>query len=186
MRRQRRERRIAGAGPGDVVVFRCSGVVTLSACDGPIVLSNSLDIDAGGQSVTISGGAALAAFVVNPGVTVTLSHLTISDSRAGAGQGGAVLNNGTLTLNGASITGDTGTFGGGVANNGTLYINDSSFTGNSGYSGGAIDNSGTLSVKSSSFTSNCAPSGGGIANSGTLIISDSTFNKDCADLGGVS
>jgi hypothetical protein len=76
--------------------------------------------------------------------------------------------------------------GGAIHNNGTLSIDNSTFTNNtaSSSSGGAIDNYGTLSVDNSTFTNNTANYDYGSAinneNGGTLIVNNSTFTNNTA------
>jgi len=65
-----------------------------------------------------------------------------------------------LTISGAN--------GDGVANNGTLTINNSTISGNQGLYGGGIDNYGTLKINNSTISGNRAKVGGGISGPATL------------------
>jgi hypothetical protein len=86
------------------------GTVTL-ACDGAIVLTNTLTIDRDttldgtGRNVVLSGGNAVRILDIDPGVHLTLINLTIADGRhtgtnaanftdAGHGFGGGIYNKG--------------------------------------------------------------------------------------------
>jgi hypothetical protein len=57
--------------------------------------------------LTISGNNASRIFNIQSGKTVTISGLTLNNGNAGGGDGGGVLNGGTLTVNGL-IDGSTG------------------------------------------------------------------------------
>jgi hypothetical protein len=132
-------------------------------------------------------------------VQVTLSGMTIENGDAILGnvawdgqysdaQGGGILNWGTLTLNGCTVTGNYAEFGGGgIANElgGTMTIsgctvsrNSSSYDWSSvGYGGGGIYNDGRMTLSGSSVIQN---SGYGIwnASSGILTILSSTVKSN--------
>ena len=91
----------------------------------------------------------------------TLEDLTLTRA-AGSGLGGAVLNQGQLTLRDTTFT-------------------DNASTGSSG--GGAILNVGTLLVERSTFSSNHAASGGAVRSLGTSVIDNSTFYLNSATVG---
>jgi hypothetical protein len=107
----------------------------------------------GNKTATLSGGGQSNVLTIDPGVTVTLNTLIITNGAAPFG--GGILNVGTLTLNGSTVTGNTAFGGGG------------------GSGGGGIFNHGTLTLNGSTVTGNTAPnaSGGGIFNDcgGTLV-----------------
>ena len=176
----------------DTITFTVSGTITLTS--GQLTLANNgaLTIDGGGV-ITISGNGASRVFSVASGAEVTLDGLGIGDG-ATSGNGGGILNNGTLTVSDSSVGGNLTTGsgrGGGIYNNGTLTISASTFdgnltTGSGGNSGGGIYNLGTLVVTDSSLTHNTAhSSGGAIFNlGGTLTITSSTLSSNSANGGG--
>jgi hypothetical protein len=106
----------------------------------------------GTKTATLTGGGQSNVLAIDPGVTVTLNTLIITNGAAPFG--GGILNVGTLTLNGSTVTGNTAFGGGGVG-------------------GGGIFNHGTLTLNSSTVTGNTATTspGGGIFNDcgGTLV-----------------
>ncbi len=125
------------------------------------------------QAASSANTAASGVFTVSSGVTATINDVTIRYGyKTGGSNGGGIENQGTLTVNRATI-----------ANN---YVKQST----SGY-GGGISNVGTLTVNNSTVINNFAHSqGGGIlnaytaANSNVLTITNSTiaFNSTAANL----
>jgi len=124
-----------------------------------IVINKNMTITGQSQTGTIINGSNTSCiFRISENVTVTLKNLTFVNGRA---------------------TGILPVTGGAISNNGTLTVVNCNFTDNYAYNyGGAIHNSqsGTLTVNNSIFTSNYAGNGGAISNWGTLILDNSTFN----------
>ncbi len=185
----------AGTGQ-DTINFSLSGEITLSSALPAIANSSpgSLTIDATGQAISINGfnsdtSTSVQILTVNSGATLTLKYLTIAKGNGG-GSGGAIVNNGSLTVSSSTVTGSTapsGMNGGGIYNLGTLIVSNSSFSKNSASAdGGAIfNNGGTLTITNSTFSTNSAgSSGGGIYNSGGATIGDSTFSGNSSASGG--
>ena len=134
-------------------------------------------------------------------------------SGGGAQSGGAILNQGTLTISNAVLANNSAVYyGGAIYNQGgnlnvssTTFKNDTAtyglgwcdrqlrqsgrrqqqFTGGVAFEGGAIDNkSGTLSVTNSTFDSNKAIQGGSIFNNAIATITGSTLSNSNAFQGG--
>jgi hypothetical protein len=77
---------------GGAVTFTCGGYIGLP---NTITIAANTTIDGSGQLVTISGNSAARVFVVKSGVSLTLSHLTVSwGSDTSSDGGGAVYSNG--------------------------------------------------------------------------------------------
>ncbi|HKI86861.1 MAG TPA: hypothetical protein VKA53_08955, partial [Thermoanaerobaculia bacterium] len=136
-------------------------------------------------------------FYVDSGADLTLSNVTLENGHAPDGaiatngaDGGAIYNNGTLTLTASTLTTNaTGTGGdGGAVGNG----------GNGG-DGGAIYSSGTLTMTGSALSGNHTGKGGGggigggagnggnggaIYNLGTLTVTESTLSSNGSGNGG--
>ncbi len=150
-------------------------------CTGAITISKNLTIDGHSASstktATLNGGRHDSVLTINnSGVNVTLNTLIITNG--GALLGGGILNGGTVTLNGSTITGNTTgeDGGGGIYNDGgTVTLNGSTVSNNTANGdGGGIVNDGTVTMSwTSTVHDNTAiqGEGGGICNSsrGTLV-----------------
>ena len=124
-------------------------------------------------------------FVVNAGLTVTISGLSITNGNPGGGNdGGGIQNSGTLTVNACTFSQNTGTTGGGIANlsGASLTLMNSNLSSNSNFClrGTGLANFGTATVTGCTFNSNYAiDEGGAIYDSGTqLTISNSTLTDN--------
>jgi hypothetical protein len=172
---------IALAQSGDTIVFDKSVTGTISLGSGgpaggifELYISKNLDIEGPGAGRLAISGYSSRVFEVAAGAQVTLSGLTIEggDGRNGSfdpqvndGLGGGILNWGTLTLNGCTVTNNFNQIGspwmdlgGGIYNEGTLTLSGTTVTHNYAAGDGAgIYNAstGTLTVLNSSVTRNC-------------------------------
>jgi hypothetical protein len=73
-----------------------------------------------GQGETILAGQGNGRILtINSGVNVVLNNLTLTRGSEPDGFGGGVLNNGTLTLNGVTISHNDAATGGGIWNQAT-------------------------------------------------------------------
>ena len=186
-------------------------------CDGPttIVSGREIAIDAdvtldGGGVLTVDGNGAHRVFSVPDGVTAELIGFAVTNGHESELNGGAISNEGTLTLRNTTVSEssagrDTGcrttdpnllcSEGGGIWNAGTLTLIDSTVSGNSAPFGGGIANrQGSLTVIDSDVFSNVADGcrgaaaqlcsgGGGIWNSAALTMINSTVSDSEADWG---
>jgi hypothetical protein len=164
--------------------------------------------------LTIKDDSPDRVFDIGKGATSAINRLTITNSYDGANGGGAISNEGVLTLNNSIITGNTssvsplitlnldgqpvGGQGGGIYNTGSLTVNQSSITDNTAFfgsnidgAGGGIYNTGSLTVNHSTITDNRAGDatvthgdGGGIYNIGSLTVNHSTITDNRAGDGG--
>jgi hypothetical protein len=135
---------IADASSGETITFSsklCGQTTTLTS--GELDISNSIKIDGlGANQLAVGGGGSNRVFQISSGAVVTISGLTITDGLATDGAG--AVNQGTLTLDGCSVTSnqanfDSNTslvgvagFGGGLENltGANLTIKDSTVSGN--------------------------------------------------------
>jgi len=142
-----------------------------------------------GNTTSGDGGA-----IVNFDTTMTIENSTFTSNivYASNNAGGAVYNNGQLTITGGTFTGNNVSLnnGGAIANLGTLNLAGASISNNSASLGGAIYNSGLeIAIENTTINENTADlGGGGIANqwigNGSMTITDSTISGNSAPYGG--
>src|SRR5271168_5136580 len=178
-----------------------TGTITLGSTLPAIVSGETLTITGPTTSpgIAISGGNAVQLMVVNAGATLKLQFLTMEDGSVTGVfvEGGAILNNGTLTVADCTFAGNQATagsqgigVGGAIWSEGTLTVTDSTLSGNQATGGsqgglgfgGAIFNAGTGTVTDSTFSGNQATVGGGAIenSSGTLTVTNSTLSGNSA------
>jgi hypothetical protein len=166
---------LADANDGDTINFDVSITGTITLTSGELLVNKNVTISGPGANVlAVNGNAASRVFYINPGLTVTISGLTITNgSVSGVDFGGGIYNDqdATLTVNNCTVSGNSSVRGGGIFNFvATLIVNKSTLSGNSaiGNSGGGIENfHGTLTVNNSTLSGNSAGNnGGGIYNNG--------------------
>ena len=121
--------------------------------------------------------------------TLTLKGCTFKANISGIGFGGAIENDGSLTISNSvfnhnTVGGDG--VGGAIHTKSFLGVTNSTFVGNSASAGGAIadEESPTLIIKGSNFISNSARFGGAIYNQGNVIIHFSRIVGNTAKVSG--
>jgi hypothetical protein len=196
---------IAAASSGDTITFASSLFgQTITLTSGQLDITQSLTIKGPGTGkLAISGDGLSRVFEIDGAATnVTLSGLTItggSDNSGSLSGGGGILNFGTLTLSGCTISGNTSVLpGGGIENIGTLELSNCTLTANFADSpcacyetfGGGLYNLGNATVQNTTVSGNVANEGGGIYNASgaTLTLRGSTvtgnqFTDDVFNLG---
>ena len=165
---------------------------------GGVAINKDIVID--GKGHTISAEDLGRIFSIGEGFTVTLTNATLINGKAT--EGGAIYNDGSLTLSDVKLSDNAAdSYGGAVFNNGELVVSDSVFDSNDivnrgsasvDYGGAAIYNwyDGTLTVSGSNFTNNIKnyKNGdrlvGAIATIGDATISDSYFVNNSGRWGG--
>ena len=158
------------------------------------------DIVIDGKGHTISAEDLGRIFSIGEGFTVTLTNATLINGKAT--EGGAIYNDGSLTLSDVKLSDNAAdSYGGAVFNNGHLVVGNSVFDSNDivnrgsasvDYGGAAIYNwyDGTLTVSGSNFTNNIKnyKNGdrlvGAVATIGDATISDSCFVNNAGRWGG--
>jgi predicted outer membrane repeat protein len=180
-----------------------NGLPVISGTIGP---DNLTIVGTGGDTIERSTAASrpFRLFDVANGNSLTLENVTLQNGMAqGSGdaeEGGAIFNQGALTLNGAIVQGNRASgggwvglgpaAGGGIYNTGTLTVSGCTITNNTAYNrtagqfGGGIFNHGILSVTGSTLSGNRSGYGGGIDNLGRLTISGCTFSGNGGGAGG--
>ena len=165
---------------------------------GGVAINKDIVID--GKGHTISAEDLGRIFSIGEGFTVTLTNATLINGKAD--KGGAIYNDGSLTLSDVKLSDNAAdSYGGAVFNNGELVVSDSVFESNDivnrgsasvDYGGAAIYNwyDGVLTVSGSNFTNNIKnyKNGdrlvGAIATIGDATISDSYFVNNAGRWGG--
>jgi autotransporter family porin len=149
-----------------------------------IQIVSNMSIIGQSRQETIITGLKGSTFLVGKGVTLNLINMTIMDGNSvGQGGGGAIHNNGFLTVNSVTFSKNyADNTGGAIYNNGTLIVNDSYFLNNTVIQqGGAISNDGKMTVTNTDFTSNNAGGyGGAIYNNGVSNLINDNFQDNSA------
>jgi hypothetical protein len=187
-------------GSGTVTINVPAGTYTLTSpggagqgTNGALVMDASVPVvidGAGASSTTIDANHLDRALDINSG-TVTISGLAIEDGQAAeagpGGDGGGIINAGTLTLTDDTVSGNSaasgdpsggptslGAYGGGVYSVGSLTLSGDTISGNAAGDGGntALGLGGT------------GGNGGGVYSSGSLTMQNDTISGNHAGGGG--
>jgi len=187
---------------------------TINMTGSSLSITDNLTIEGTNPSkLTIKDDSPERVFYIGSGVTAAINGLTITNTYDRAAGGGAIYNDGVLTLSNSIITGNTTKGdpnypnggdsigeGGGIYNVGSLTVNHSTITNNTAdYGGGGIESISSLTVNNSSITDNTAKYYGGgiylvdnsmnpIASSDmTISVSNSSISGNSAgtDGGGI-
>ena len=163
-----------------------------------VAINKNIRID--GKGHTIDARDLGRIFSIGEGFTVTLTNATLINGKAD--KGGAIYNDGSLTLSDVKLSDNAAdSYGGAVFNNGHLVVGNSVFDSNDivnrgsasvDYGGAAIYNwyDGVLTVSGSNFTNNIKnyKNGdrlvGAVATIGDATISDSYFVNNAGRWGG--
>ena len=163
-----------------------------------ITINKDITIDGKGHTIDAKNLGRI--FSIGEGFTVTLTNATLINGKAT--EGGAIYNDGSLTLSDVKLSDNAAdSYGGAVFNNGHLVVGNSVFDANDivnrgsasvDYGGAAIYNwyDGTLTVSGSNFTNNIKnyKNGdylvGAVATIGDATISDSYFVNNAGRWGG--
>ena len=163
-----------------------------------VAINKNIRID--GKGHTIDARDLGRIFSIGEGFTVTLTNATLINGKAT--EGGAIYNDGSLTLSDVKLSDNAAdSYGGAVFNNGHLVVGNSVFDANDivnrgsasvDYGGAAIYNwyDGVLTVSGSNFTNNIKnyKNGdrlvGAVATIGDATISDSYFVNNAGRWGG--
>jgi parallel beta-helix repeat protein len=173
-------------------LFDTSQTITLTAGQLALTSAATISIDGPGpELLSISGDHASRVFIVDSGVTASISGLTITGGNARYGySGGGLENEGTSTLADVTLSGNSASGNGGGLYNagGTTTLFDCILSGNSANNngGGLYNSSGTATLSGCTVTGNSASAfGGGLTNRGGMLsLSDCTISGNSAVGGG--
>lgn len=188
--------KVAGVCVGSAVFttsLTLRGGYTLTGWSASNPSANPAVLDAVQSARTVNTGS---------GHAIALEDITLTGGRVSGGNGGGVLNIGSVvTLTRVTVQNnvarDFGGHGGGIANLGTMRIDSSVVASNlvtasSSGRGGGVYNAGALYLLNTTVISNSNTSsggrGGGLANGGALAVERSAFvanqNGESSNLGG--
>ncbi len=179
---------------GEIILGRS---VTAGESDGPLTVPADVRLTLNLNGCNIDRGLGNADACFDGSVIVNNGTLTIMDSHTGfkgritggnnLGDGGGIVNRGTLILENGTITRNrAGRSGGGIHNTGTLTMTGGIISYNTAvaYHGGGIYNNGTMTMTGGQIQENKAPGeesngqGGAILQNGTLNVSGNPIVKN--------
>ena len=158
-----------------------------------------LSDDGSNKKLTIDANNNSRIFNIGSNATVGLAGMVLTKGRV-AGNGGAIISAGTLTITDCEITGNTtSSSGGGIYSSNTLTLMNCKITGNtataSSSCGGGICSLGMMALTDCTISGNSiagsvvygGAGGGGIYSSGTMTLTNCTIsgNTSSSDGGGV-
>ena len=151
-------------------------------------------VDGVGGMLNISGKVSFSGFTGGAGTVimntsasaVTMDGTIFENNNAGEKNGGAVYNNGQMTLKNVVFRNNKAASGSGLFNyqKGTLTAENLTFEGNESTAGGgaAYNNAGSMTIDTASFTNNKAGANGGALQvyGGTVVLKDVTASGNAA------
>ena len=169
---------------GGVVTITCGGVIPLTS---QLEITQDTIID--GNFVTLDGQGATRLIHIGPGAEVELLSLRLINGNGNGESGGAIYNEGSLTVLGSQVESNTAAAEGGAIFNigGTVTIFASVLSDNRASIGGALKNlHGAVTIDGNLFLFNSAESDGGAIDSvgGTLLVRHTTFFVNEGGAGG--
>ena len=184
--------------PGCTYTLTSSNGSGMNGPDGLPVITTAISLT--GTADVITRSAAAPAFriaEVSTAGSLTLTSVTLSNGSSLTGDGGGILNFGSVTVNSGGLTNNTAAGnGGGIASGpvsgAAATFNSSPLSGNTATagSGGAVySQGGTATLTSSPVNGNTAPlgNGGGIATiNAVLTLTSSPVSANAADADGGS
>ncbi|MBP7864540.1 MAG: Ig-like domain repeat protein [Acidobacteria bacterium] len=183
---------ITGLGADKLTVSGNSVSRVFDVTSGTVTLSG-MKITAGHVSGYYSGGANGAGLRVAAGATVTVDACWFLSNTANyAGEfdpcGGAIYNQGTLTVTAGTFSGNSACGGSAVANDGTAAFTNCTFSGNSAQFGGAVLNlSGTTTLLNCTVAGNTIvanDNGGGLnLYNGSIALRNTLGAQNSAAVG---
>ena len=175
----------------DTITFasNLSGAIALSA-QLPAITDALTIQGSGAKTLAVDGGGATRLLQIGSKISVAINDLTLSGGRylPDDGRGGAILNEGNLTMSQVAISNNTGIEGGGIANlNGVLTMTGCLLNGNVALNsgGGILNNNGQVTLINSTLSGNSATGGAANASGGGGLDSfgsAATVLLDCVTL----
>jgi hypothetical protein len=168
---------VQAAQPGDTLHLQAGTYLETLTLDKDLTLRGD-----GPASTILDGSDAKTILTINADVTVTIRQVTLTHGASTLDQGGAIQNQGDLTLQDTLVSSNNaGQAGGGLMNfpGSTALIERCAFLNNTTNRGAGIFNQGTLTVHDTTFSGNTSfKGGGGVFNvqTATASILNCTFS----------
>lgn len=183
----------AGSG-ADPITFSAAAPFTITLTSSlPTITAGSVITLTGPITTTglatLNGNHAVRILRVAPGGRLTVETVRLVNGSVAGGDGGGILNEGTLAVRGSAFFGNDARYGGAVYSQGPLTISHSIFESNQADFGGALANvfatGGAVTIWDSVFVGNQAIYGGALAfQRGSIAITNTTFAENGASLSG--
>lgn len=181
--------------PAGTYTFVTSSGLDEDATNGDLDIGDELTITgAGAGSTIIDGNGSVTSdrvFDVGNRKVASISGVTIRNGSDTYGfGGGAIRNNGTLTVQDVIISANGSGGNGGAISNGyenpsaALVLKRVIIDGNGASHGGGLNNAGILTVEDSTLTNNSALAGGGLYNLGNASLNRVTLGGNNGQFGG--
>ncbi|MBV6698138.1 hypothetical protein [Kitasatospora aureofaciens] len=184
------------AGSGDIALQSgCTYTVVDvdNGNNGLPAITGAIRIASNGATIARSGAPGtpdFRLFFVAPGGKLTLDQVNLTGGHPGSSGdiGGAAYNHGSLTVAGATVSGNHAAVGGGIYNDAgsTVELDGATINSNTATKGGGLANAGQLNVAYSTVRGNTASDqGGGVLNAaGTTNIVGSQVTGNTAGTNG--
>jgi uncharacterized repeat protein (TIGR01451 family)/CSLREA domain-containing protein len=120
------------ASCGTININFSIGSSTITLTGGQLIINHDVNINGPtANSVIVTSNNASRLFTINFGKTASISNLTISGGKETGDDGGAIRNNGTLTLKEVTLSGNAAINGGAIRSDGPLVLANTTISGNS-------------------------------------------------------
>jgi len=199
------------AGGSNTIALVAGNTFTLTALDNSTDGGNGLPVIAANDNLTIAGNGdtiarsttvgtpAFRVLDVAAGASLALSNATLQGGGAGSSNGGAILNDGSMDLNGVTVQQNAAVYGGGIYSSGSLTLEGGTLIsgnlarGRPGYGstpggdakgGGLYAAGGAVTMTSTTVSSNTAQGGvgdvqhgrfrGGFGSGGGMYVAGGT------------
>ncbi|MFN2576660.1 MAG: LamG-like jellyroll fold domain-containing protein [Pyrinomonadaceae bacterium] len=115
-------------GPINITFNVGSATISLGS---QITIDHNVNINGpSANSVTISGNNLTRLFTLSISRTASINSLTLTGGNGSSGDGGAIQNNGTLILNGVTLSANAAVNGGAIRSDGALALTNTTLSGN--------------------------------------------------------
>ena len=180
---------------GGAVTFNCGAAAHTIIADTYVIPNGDVVSVDGGDLITLDGELLRQIFRVDAGAELALENIILTRGytwgvNESPGLGGAIYNEGTLTINNSTVRDSRAegeaAYGGGIENlSGAVSIHDSFILNNyATLGGGGLDNNtgGTVYIGNTLVEGNTGEAYAGIDNGGTMTIVGSTIRNNVASL----